>query len=666
MVSKSIALKRIALVIAFVMLMMTGLGSLNASYATLYKNPTATQTDSVASSNSYKDEYYKVTTNEKNTIKVEGKTKIKTTRFCIKLTPHGSTTAKITVFVTPDKNGEFAVTINTKKGNKKTPVATKGTVAGADDSWDTRPGYRAVETIGPGTYHLTIARATTAKDAKINPGSNWWNGQLGGKDGKTYAYKEVVLTVAKGKNNDPKVVKYNTAINNNKNTTNLYEKKSYHDSSYKGSYVRYTDKYMKDMSFVFKNPKTGKQENMTAAKVKYVKGVADSVTAGAKSDYEKLLKIYEYVGSNFYYDVLANEQYKNQFANPYNNLYNLRNKVTAPNSKGGKVATTCQGYGAMVIALARAEGIPARLAYGHHISQPIAVWEGYKGKISERDHWWAEAWVNGRWVFIDANSATSSKWTRSSFSAAGTWTKGEGINYAHFDPTAAQLSGSYAYTGIYPGATDGKFINRKDEVAQLKAFLNTKSGGKSNGKKLNSKYSATNFATWGTTAADDFLTDGYGRVTHILWGNKNLTGKMNLAGFKELKYLTVYNNKITALTLTDCSSLEKISATYTKMTTFDSTASKNTTLISAKGNKLTSAKFKNGSSTVTIKRNVAGGTFAFDYDKSKSKKLTIYVNDPAKGYKYLGIYNSSGKKVSSGTQYSFNPSGTYTVKFAKK
>ena len=128
---------------------------------------------------------------------------------------------------------------------------------------------------------------------------------------------------------------------------------------------------MKDISFVFKDPKTGKQENMTANQLKFIQKVAKEVTSGASSDYKKILKIYEYVGTNFYYDELANKMGTYQFANPYKNLYNFKYKKTSPNSKSGKVATTCQAYAALVIALARAEGIPARLAYGHHISQPI-------------------------------------------------------------------------------------------------------------------------------------------------------------------------------------------------------------------------------------------------------------------------------------------------------
>lgn len=672
MINKSISAKNLALIAALVLMITGVLGTLTPSHATLTAVPTPTQIDSISSSNTYTGEYYKVTTplNEKSVIYVEGKTKIPTKKFCIRINKHGTTTYFMTVFVTPDENGEFSIKISTKKGGTKVPqvIDGKGTVTQVGESFGTMPGYIPMKQMPAGTYHLTIARATTAADADVSPGTAWYQGQLGGKNGRTYAYKEVVLTVKSGQANNPKVVEYKAARTNNTNTMNLYEHKSYHDESYTNSYVRYQDKYMKDIVFVFKNPGTGKQENMTKTKLAYITEVADEITAGAETDYDKLALIYEYVASNYYYDVLANGMVKNQYANPYNNLYNLRNKVNAPNSKNGKVATTCQGFGALVIALARSQDIPARLAYGHHISQPITTWaQTTASQIKQRDHWWAEAWVDGHWIIIDANSATSSKWERKSFGAAGTWTKAPQINYVHFDPSPQQMSLSYAYTGIYHGSTDGHFINRNNEVDQLRAFLNTKSAGKSNGKKLNPAYKSDDFTTWGTTASDDFLTDGYGRVTHILWGNKNLTGKLNLTDFKQLKYLTVYNNKLTQLNLTGCSNLQKISATYTKITKFDSSASKKTTSITAKGNKLTNAKFRNGSKLITISRNVAGGTFAFDYNKSKAKKVTIYVSDPAKGYKYMGIYNGNGKKLSSAKTYTFNPTAAkYIVKFKKK
>lgn len=638
-----------ALIIAMVMVMMTALGSIAPSYATLTKVPAPVQTDSVASNNDYTEEYYKISTplDEDNAIYVEGRTKIDTKRFCIRMKQQGVSTYALTVFVTPDENGEFSIRIDTTAGNKEIPAVIdgKGTVADANACYDTRPGNRAIEEIPAGFYHLTIARATTDEDADLSSG--WYSGPLGGSYG--YAYKEAVLYVADGDSNNPKIVKYDAAIKNNNTVISSHEKKSYHIDAYKGSYVRYTNKNLSDMAFVLKNPATGKTATLTAAKMAYIKKIADEVTAGASTNYDKLAKIYEFTANNFYYDKLANEKYQNQYADPYNNLYNLKNKVSSANSKGGKVATTCQGYSAIVIAMARAEGIPARLANGHHISQPLKTWDDETAaEIQKRDHWWAEAWLanEGRWVFIDACSATNSKWTRTSFTDAGTWTKVDEINYAHFDPSPEQLSNSFSYNEIYPGATDSKFINRKTEVNQLRTFLETKSSGIKNGKRLNKNYKSTNLASWGTTSATDFVTDGYGRTTKIMWGNKKLSGKLNLSNFSKLRILSVHSNNLSSINLTGCTSLETVSAKSTKLTT---------------------AKIKTPAKLVTISRNVAGGTFSFDYSKSKTKKLTIYASDAKKGYKYIGIYNGAGKKLTSKKTYSCNPTAAkYVVKYKKK
>ena len=651
MITKGVYAKRIALIIALVMVMTTALGSMTISYATLTKAPDPVQIESISSSDYYDGEYYTVTTpfDEDSVIYVEGRTQIHAKMLCIRLQAHGNTSGAkypITVFVVPDDNGEFSIRINTAYGNRDYIEVYQGSLP-EQRCYDVRPGYKAVETIAAGTYHLTIARAKSDESDNISPGSNWASGPLGGSKG--YAWKEALLTVESGDENNPKVIAYDKAIDNNENTTYKYEKNSTQTASYKGSYVRYMDPYLKDMAFVLNNPAEDKYEYLTAANVDYLKRTAESLTAGITSDYDKLLKFYEYAGQNFYYDVLANEQYKNQYANPYQNIYKLDNKINSANSKNGKVATTCQGFASIVIALARAEGIPARLAYGHHISQPITTWATNKSDISQRDHWWAEAWLadEERWVVIDADASSSSEWNRSGWNAAGTWTLSNEFAYVHFDPSPEQLSTSYAYIDIYPGATDGKYISNAKEVNQLKTFLNTKSSGKTNGKRLNTKYAAANFSTWGTTASDDFLTDGYGRVTHIKWPKKALSAAtMNLSNFTQLRYLTISDNNIKGLNLTGCSSLQKVTA---------------------KGNKLTTAKIKIGTKTVNISRNVAGGTFSFNYNKANSKSMTLYVSNPAKGYKYLGIYNGSGKKLTSGKTYTFKPTATkYVVKFKKK
>lgn len=442
MVRKAHHAKVVALLVAFMFIVQAAFGSTGAVYATIYQTPTPTQTSEIRSSVGLKSEYYRVRTplKEKYTIYVEGKTKVSTKRFCIRIKKHKTSNYVVTVFVTPNKKGEFSIKINTKKGNKTVPkvIGGKGTVVGPKKTSSALPGNKAIGTIGAGTYNLTIARATTTKDANVSKGAKWSNGTLSGSKG--YAYKEFLLTVKSGDSNNLKAVKYDEVIANNDRVR-----------ATNASTSSFTSKTLDEMPFVFWN--VSGQDASKSEQAAYFEEVAKSVTAGASSDYNKALKIYEYVGGNFYYDVLAfSSSSAKQYANPYCNLYNLRNNIASENSvkgsKKAKVATTCQGYSAMVIALARASGIPARLVYGHHLSQPIAIWAN-ESKVSNRDHFWAELYVNGRWMIVDANAGTNAKWKRSSVSQSGTWEFGGLMTYAGFDPTPEVFSNSYSYNGVY-------------------------------------------------------------------------------------------------------------------------------------------------------------------------------------------------------------------------
>lgn len=644
-------------------------GSINVFAASL--NTEYTKVEEVSSSDYFREEYFKIRTpfDERNTIYVEGKIKGAVKRLCIRLKNH-SGSYYVTVFITPDKNNEFSVKINTEKGNKEVPevIDGKGVVAQANESYGTQPGYKAMQSIPAGTYHLSIAKATDAEDAVIT--GEWWKGALGGHDG--YCYANSVLIASDSTSNNLKLAVCKGVITKNKSVKNSVEPNKNTISSYKGSYVRYTDKYLKDISFVFKNPSTGKTASMTSKKVEYLHKVADKVTKGAKTDYEKLVKIFEYTAKNIYYDRYAFEQKKNQYTDPYRNIYNQRNKVESVNSTSkGQVATTCQGYSAIVVALARAEGIPARLIYGRHTESENKLWsEQAAADLKKFNHWWAEAYVDGRWIVIDANAGSNNIWKRSSFSAKGIWSCGGTEDYTAFDPSEEQVSNSYLYVEVYKGSNSGKYAVNSTEVSQLKTFLNTKSSGVTNGKRLNKNYVSSKISTWGNRKTDNFTTDGFGRVYKISWPEAKLYGKANFNDFKSLKYLTLYNNKLTALTVKNCTDLKYISATYNNITVFDGTTAKNLETINLKGNKLTSAKFLHKGKTVTLKSNYTKCNFSFNYSEAKtSGNVTLYAGTAPKGYKYLGIYNSKGKRVTKSTTYSFKPSSktatTYYVKFSK-
>lgn len=200
-------------------------------------------------------------------------------------------------------------------------------------------------------------------------------------------------------------------------------------------------------SICFRDPVSKKVSSVTTKKVKYFKTVSDKVVKGAETDYDKLLKIYEYVAENFYYDTIAFSSGTKQYVDPYRNLYNMRNKKKSANSQGGKVATTCVGYAAVVCALARAQGIPTRIVNGHHISlsntDGFNTWSTEKN-IKEVDHWWNECYVDGRWITVDATPGNSNKWNRST----NTWTYTGLTNYIYFDPTPEQLATSHLLLAV--------------------------------------------------------------------------------------------------------------------------------------------------------------------------------------------------------------------------
>ena len=256
-----------------------------------------------------------------------------------------------------------------------------------------------------------------------------------GNSGSIVFYKNCNFRIKGGQYT---ILEYDTILDAN-------EKMAVKGKKYKNS--KFTDKKLGDIkSILFKDPVTKKVASVTDTKVKYFKKVAAEVTRGAETEYEKVLKIYEYVAENFYYDDIAFRTGTKQYIDPYKNLYNLRNKKKSANSTSdGKVATVCAGMGGIVVALCRQPDIPARLVNGHHVSlsDPYCNWST-ESKISKIDHWWAEVYVDGRWIIVDPTPGNSSKWNRST----GKWTYTGMTNYIYFDPTPEQFATSHVTYNI--------------------------------------------------------------------------------------------------------------------------------------------------------------------------------------------------------------------------
>ena len=370
-----------------------------------------TQTDSVSTSKDYASlmngEYYEAKTpsGEKNALYVKGKAQqgVKTLRIALYNIAKKSN--YINVFVQPASNGSFEVKINTAAGNTTVPEAINGKVfSGADKAWDSRPGYKAVSEMPKGMYLLRITSAKTTADADVCNGAAWSKGTLGGEHG--FVWNTAMLYVS-GSDNDPKLIEFTDIVNRAKKT----------QSAADADNPRYTDVYLKDMSYLLKDANFNSKP-MTADRVAYIKKVAESIASGASNDAVKLAKIYSYVTTNFYYDHYAYDLYIRtggksniQCVNPYDNLYNQRNKIASTNSTAdGKVATVCDGYASMIVALCRSLGIPARSVYGCRNDTS----DGLTSQVNtaNKNHWWAEVYINGRWVTVDAERGSLNSWNR--------------------------------------------------------------------------------------------------------------------------------------------------------------------------------------------------------------------------------------------------------------
>jgi len=352
-------------------------------------------------------EYYEAKTpsGEKNALYVKGKAQqgVKTLRIALYNIAKKSN--YINVFVQPASNGSFEVKINTAAGNKTVPEAINGKVfSGADKAWDSRPGYKAVSEMPTGMYLLRITSAKTTADADVCNGAAWSKGTLGGEHG--FVWDTAMLYVS-GSDNDPKLIEFTDIVNRAKKT----------QSAADADNPRYTDVYLKDMSYLLKDANFNSKP-MTADRVAYIKKVAESIASGASNDAAKLAKIYSYVTTNFYYDHYAYDLYIRtggksniQCVNPYDNLYNQRNKIASTNSTAdGKVATVCDGYASMIVALCRSLGIPARSVYGCRNDTS----DGLTSQVNtaKKNHWWAEVYINGRWVTVDAERGSLNSWNR--------------------------------------------------------------------------------------------------------------------------------------------------------------------------------------------------------------------------------------------------------------
>lgn len=435
---------------------------------------------------------------------------------------------------------------------------------------------------------------------------------------------------------------------------------------------KYLDNTLEDIKFVLRDPLTRIYDTMTDSKIQYIKSVSDKVCHDAVSDYDKLIKIYEYTAGNFYYDTIAFKEHRLQYANPYNNIYSFENETSQANASQGKVATTCQGFAAIFLALSRAQNIPTRFVYGHRLAVPSNDWITESG-IDVLDHWWLECLINGRWIFVDPTVGTTSKYNKNS----GIWQYSGVTNYTYFDPSMDQIATSHIYMNIFPDYRRHIFLENeyeKDVISNFLEFTGSTplnyeddfgyfSYGKSNGTLLNKDYTVFDLATWGDNKRSHFRLDGRGNVAQIIWKNRKLQGNLSFNDFKNLEVLNLSNNQLSKADLSGDSKLNRVYLHSNNLVSVNLTNTKPLNLVNLKNNPLKelSIKIRGKNRYFECGDN---GTFSFNHQTGRWGYTTTLLSKPDIGYKVKGIYDDNGKKISSKKVYKFIPTlRDYKIEF---
>ena len=153
-----------------------------------------------------------------------------------------------------------------------------------------------------------------------------------------------------------------------------------------------------------------------------IKELAEEITEGINNEYDQVKAIHDWVAGNIYYDHDGVR-------------YNQRGRNDTMDTLDRRIAV-CQGYAELTASLLRSIGIPARMANGYALGASAggATWE--TANLSSSNHAWNEAYVDGRWIVMDATWNSTNKYEN------GELTSGS-IRSTYFDISIEALSNTH-------------------------------------------------------------------------------------------------------------------------------------------------------------------------------------------------------------------------------
>ena len=452
----------------------------------------------------------------------------------------------------------------------------------------------------------------------------------------------------------------------------------------------YSDLSLKEMAETNYIGLTSAQQYVIKAQAKNIIGENTNL-----SETEKLEKFYDWIIDNFYYYETPERIEDLAIDGRYNNPYYL---IVYEYEMTGKVRAKDNGYAATLIALARTEGIPARIVAGHYnssVRDNYTEWD-YNVTETQINHVWVEAYVDGTWKMFDPVADSYKKYDDTTLEYIDELNPAldnevntdeveetddeeqnrsisEDVEVVHenkyFSPEVEDLSKTHVAFKTYSGSKNIKYISNTSERNALKSFLNIKSNNTTNGKRINTSYSTSDSSTWISKYDTVSETNGYGRVKKLYWPeNRRITGNIKFNYFSALENISIMNNKLKNVELTGVTSLKTANLQGNNISILKVKGSKKLYSLKAHNNPLTYAEynFKDGSQKAVIKAG-KGGTFSVKYIKSNGNRKHYFTAKAKKGYTFKGWYKGN-KRLSKNTKFNVikNSSFTYVAKFEKK
>lgn len=156
-----------------------------------------------------------------------------------------------------------------------------------------------------------------------------------------------------------------------------------------------------------------------------VKDLAAEITDGITGDYEKVQAIHDWVADNLYYD--------QDFFNGKTESTNIDTISVLKNR-----FAVCSGYANLTKDLISASGIPCKQVVGFALGITTeGGWEDVNLSTVSPNHVWNEAYVDGRWIIIDATWDSNNKYE------GGKFTDGEAASRLYFDVSMQFLSNTH-------------------------------------------------------------------------------------------------------------------------------------------------------------------------------------------------------------------------------